>query len=159
MDDLRAQALAYLEAHNTVTLATVGEDGPWAAGLFYASDGFSLYFLSDPKTRHCRNVAANPRVSATVHEDYHNWREIKGIQLEGTCERLEGKLEQARAVAVYLKKFPFVQDFLFKPQSLSAGMATRVLSTNWYRVTPQRVLFIDNSRGFGNRREIDLGSG
>ncbi|MBI4494188.1 MAG: pyridoxamine 5'-phosphate oxidase family protein [Chloroflexi bacterium] len=154
---LRAEALAYLEAHHTVTLATVGEEGPWAAGLFYASEGFTLYFLSDPRTRHGRNLEANPRVAATIHEDYRDWRQIKGVQMEGTCQRVEGKLDQAKAVAVYLKKYPFVRDFLFKPQSLSAGMASRVLSTVWYRVTPTRVLFIDNSKGFGNRREVELG--
>jgi hypothetical protein len=27
-----------LEAHTTATLATVGEDGPWAATVFFASD-------------------------------------------------------------------------------------------------------------------------
>ena len=154
---LRAQVLEYLQSHNVMTLSTSGSEGPWAAGLFYASDGFDLYFLSDPKTRHCRNVAENPRVAATIHEDYKDWRQIKGIQLEGKCHRVESKLEQARAMAVYLKKYPFVREMLLKPQTLVQEMSRRVGSTTWYCVRPSRVLFVDNAKGFGHRDEVELG--
>ena len=32
--DLRSMLLDYLEQHNTMTIATSGEDGPAAAGVF-----------------------------------------------------------------------------------------------------------------------------
>jgi len=37
--------------------------------VFYASEGSSLIFLSAPKTRHCQNLAQDPRCAATIHED------------------------------------------------------------------------------------------
>ena len=42
---LPQQAAAYLAGHHVMTLATQGADGPWAAAVFYASDGASLIFL------------------------------------------------------------------------------------------------------------------
>lgn len=41
---------AYLAKRRSLTLAAGGTKGPWAAGLYFASDGLNLYFLSDPAT-------------------------------------------------------------------------------------------------------------
>jgi hypothetical protein len=49
---LPPQVAAYLAGHHVMTLATQGGEGPWAAAVFYASDGASLIFLSAPNTRH-----------------------------------------------------------------------------------------------------------
>lgn len=62
---LKEKALAYLESHNVMTLATHGPEGLWAAAVFCVSDDFKLYFLSAPTTRHGRNLTENPRVAAT----------------------------------------------------------------------------------------------
>ena len=72
-DELKQQVLSYLETHNTMTLGTCSGDVPWAATVFYASDDLCLYFSSVPDSRHCQNLAANPRVAVTVQEDYHDW--------------------------------------------------------------------------------------
>ena len=83
--DRRDRALDYLAAHRVMNLATCGPDGPWVAAVFYVSDGFNLYFVSSPLSRHGRNLELHPEVAATVNEDYPGWREIKGVQLEGTA--------------------------------------------------------------------------
>jgi hypothetical protein len=156
-DDLRAAALRYLAEHNTVSLATVGPDGLWATTVFYANLDFTLYYLSEPKTRHVQNVLANPSIAATINEDYKDWTQIKGIQMEASSAEVTGKRELARALAAYIKKYPFVAQFL-SPGQLLAGMkvAGRALDVRLYRVTPTRLLFLDNQRGFSNRQEIPL---
>ncbi|MDP7544375.1 MAG: pyridoxamine 5'-phosphate oxidase family protein, partial [Anaerolineales bacterium] len=97
------KSLAYLRGHNVMTLATAGEDGPWAAAVFYVNEGFTLNFLSAPTTRHAANIAANPQVAATVQEDYHDWREIKGVQLDGAAVMLS-RTESATASARFAAK-------------------------------------------------------
>ena len=82
-DELKTQVLDYLRSHNTMTLATSTGDSPWAATVFFASDDLRLYFFSAPDSRHGQNLAVNPQVAVTIQEDYHDWRAIKGIQLEG----------------------------------------------------------------------------
>ena len=48
---LRQTALEYLRAHRTMTRATAGKAGPWAAAVFYVNDGFDLIWLSEPGAR------------------------------------------------------------------------------------------------------------
>ena len=98
--------LDYIQAHNTMTLATCAGDYPWAATVFYASDELRLYFFSAPDSRHCQNLAANSRVAVTIQEDYHDWRKIKGIQLEGASLWWIRLIEKAKAMAVYARKYP-----------------------------------------------------
>ena len=107
-DEPKGQILDYLRSHNTMTLATCAGDAPWAATVFFASDDLQLYFFSAPDSRHCQNLALNSKVAVTIQEDYHDWREIKGIQLEGQVALVDGVLEKAKAMAVYARKYPGV---------------------------------------------------
>ncbi len=149
MTEARNRALSYLEAHHVMTLATHGPEGLWAAAVFYASDGFQLYFLSAGHTRHARNMAASPRVAATIQEDYDDWSAIKGIQLEGTVRLLEGR-EREAALARYAGKFGFLRQPV-------AVVEAALLRVNWYCLSPDRLYLVDNSRGFGHRDEIEPG--
>jgi len=150
----RDDALSYLEAHNVATLATTGPEGPWAAAVLYANTGFTLYFLSSPTSRHGRNIGGNAETAATIQEDYCDWREIKGIQLEGQAKRLEGA-ERAEAEARFGAKFPR----LVSPALAPGAIAHALRLVAWYELEPTRVCFVDNSRGFGHRDEIPLQEG
>jgi len=151
-DLLKQQLLSYLETHNTMTLGTCSGDVPWAATVFYASDDLRLYFFSVPDSRHCQNLAANPRVAVTVQEDYHDWQKIKGIQLEGTAILVDSIIEKAKAMAVYARKYPEVIRLFTNPAS---GLFYKAfLKVKFYCVVPQKLFFIDNEQGFGKRQEL-----
>jgi uncharacterized protein len=152
MHDTTSQAVAdYLAGHQVMTLATQGAEGPWAAAVFYAGDGDSLIFLSSPDSRHCRNLLQDARCAATIQEDCRDWAQIKGIQLEGRVEQLEGD-EARRAGQLYGEKFPIAGPLGKAPPAIVAALAR----VRWFRLTPSRLLFIDNSKGFGHRDEIRL---
>jgi uncharacterized protein YhbP (UPF0306 family) len=156
---LRHDILAYLAAHNVMTIASCDQNVPWAAAVFYASDEFDLYFFSKPKSRHGGNMAANSIVSAAIHEDYRDWRAIRGIQLEGRAERLRSLRLQARFWEVYLRKFPFVKEF-FPGGGPSGGfvgiLKSKLAGIRLYRIVPRTVYYIDNSQAFGHREMLDL---
>ncbi len=105
-EDLKQQILNYMESHNTMTLGTCGENVPWVATVFYASDGLDLYFFSDPQSRHCQNLEGNSKVAVTIQEDYGDWRKIKGIQMEGEVVEVGSMIDKAKAMAVYARKYP-----------------------------------------------------
>jgi hypothetical protein len=147
--DLRAKVLAYLRDHNVLSLATYGPAGVWAAAVFYVNDGLTLYFLSAAHTRHSQNIAGNEAVAVTIQEDYRQWEAIKGIQLEGRCTLLAGA-ERDAAIALYASKFPIIG-----PAGPPA-IATALSKVGWYKVTPSKVYFIDNSLGLGHRDEVPL---
>ena len=141
----------YLAGHHVMTLATQSETGPWAAAVFYASDCCSLIFLSSPTSRHCLNLAQDDRCAATIQEDYRDWAQIKGIQLEGRVSQLAGE-EERRAQQLYGEKFPIVG----APANVPPAIAKALAKVRWFRLVPEQFHFIDNSRGFGHRDEIGL---
>jgi uncharacterized protein YhbP (UPF0306 family) len=147
-DDAAARARDYLAGHHVMTLATQGPEGLWAVAVFYANEGWQLYFLSAGHTRHAQNIAVSPHVAATIQEDYSDWAAIKGIQLEGMARLLAGE-EREAAIASYANKF----QFLARPVH---EIDTALARVNWYVLEPDRLYFVDNSRGFGHRDEIDL---
>lgn len=149
-EKLRDDVLAYLASHHVITLATSDGQSTWAAAVFYVNDGLDLYFLSSPASQHGRHIAANPRVAGTIHEDYHDWREIKGIQLEGDVRVLSGD-EETHARALYGAKFPVVGQIAKAPTVIVKALA----KVSWYRLRPRRLFYIDNSKGFGKREELE----
>ncbi len=151
--DVCEKVLNYLRGHNVLNLATSGPDGIWAAAVFYVNEGFTLNFLSAPTTRHAVNIATNARVAATVQEDYSDWREIKGIQLEGTAVRLSAS-ESVMVSAAFTSKFPVLRN----PAEAQAELARAFEGIAWYALTATRMYFIDNSVGLGHREQVRLPS-
>ncbi len=151
---LKRQILDYLACHNTMTLATCDAEAPWAATVFYANEDLSLYFFSSPESRHCQNLARNPRVAVTIQEDYKDWRVIKGVQLEGGVSVIDSLLEKAKVMAIYARKYPAVIKLFTDPAS---GIYHKAfLKVKFYRVAPERLFFVDNEQGFGKRQELPI---
>jgi uncharacterized protein YhbP (UPF0306 family) len=140
VDDVRARMLAYLRDHITMTLATSRADQPRAATVFYANDGFDLYFISDPDSVHSQDLQVNPRVFVTVSQDYADWQAIQGIQLSGSAAILG---DPAHAAGVYGAKFPFV-----------AGFPAEAIT--YWKISPAWVRMVDNTLGFAHKDEFDL---
>jgi uncharacterized protein len=145
--DPRQLALVYLASQHVMTLATQGNDGVWAAPIFYAQREFDLYFLSADHTRHIRHIEENPVVAAAIYEQQHDWTAIRGIQLEGEVSRLTGAV-LAAAIARYLARFPSV--------ATEPELASALPRVSWFRLRPHRLFFVDNSQGLGHRDEILL---
>jgi hypothetical protein len=156
--DLRARIGAYLDAQHVLTIATVSADGPAAAAVFYAADAaLDLYFISDPQTRHCRNLEASPACAITIHASDAVWSSIQGLQIEATARRVSAA-GRPDAERVYLARFPEIRALLTAPASgPGSAVAARFAASEFYRITPAWIRFIDNTRGFGHREELRLG--
>jgi uncharacterized protein len=153
--ELKQEILSYLREHHTMTLGTCDASStPWAATVFYASDEFRLYFFSAPESRHCQNLQGNPRVAVTIQEDYSDWRKIKGIQLEGSVRLVDSVVEKGKAVTIYARKYPDVIKIFTNPANETFYNA--FLKVKFYCVFPERILYIDNEKGFGKRRELTV---
>ena len=152
--ELSAVLRDFIAAQNTLTLATTNADGlPHACDLFYAFADDAFYFLSDPKTRHIRNFAHEPRVGATIHGVASGWQDIRGIQIGGTAARVDDLAERGRAFAQYLTHFAFVRGMLPNVEMLGHAHETFGV-VDLYKLTPRWLRWIDNTHGFGYKETI-----
>lgn len=140
----------FLKEHNTMSLATSYGNSPYAASLFYASDGFVLYFFSRPESRHVINILLNPNVAATINKDYTEWRNIKGLQITGKARKVP-PAETGPARGVYERKYPFLNEMLPNEKSL-----IKAAEVDLFKVVPERIRLIDNEVHFGHKAEFRL---
>ena len=138
----------YLRTHNVLCLATASDNLPWVAPVFYASDSNGLIFLSAPHTRHSKNIAINPNVSASIQQDYSEWQDIKGIQLEGVVSMV-ADLDRARVIDRFAQKFSVTGD------QAPPEIAKAIDKVQWFYLNVRKLFFVDNSKGLGNREEIN----
>ncbi|NOZ27399.1 MAG: pyridoxamine 5'-phosphate oxidase family protein [Chloroflexi bacterium] len=154
-DTLRDRIAKFLAVHTTMTLATVGPDGaPQAAAVFYAPDDrLNLYFLSEPDSRHARNLSLDPRVAATIHADGQDWRSITGLQIEGTAEQVKDARELAHATRTYAARFDFVAGLLTGAGEGPATLVGPLARSRLYVLRPRWIRLIDNRVRFGHKEE------
>ena len=126
-------ALEYLSAQKTLTLATCGSDGPWAATLTYVNDGEDLFVWTRQGSNTARYIDENPTAAFTIDEYAEDWRQTKGIQGRGQCSVVSGEAI-AKVADLFGQKFPQL-----RPGSTSA--------VTFYKIAPDTLEFIDNSRG------------
>jgi hypothetical protein len=145
--DVTQIAQTFLEAHSTLALATVNADGtPEVAPVFYISDErLNLYWLSTTSSRHSVNLAAQPRVAATVYPTVWQWNEIVGLQIEGEASIIGDERIREHILTRYLRKFQL-------PPSFDAAIA----ATTLYVLRPSWLRWVDNSVKFGHKVEITL---
>jgi len=158
-EELENTVRQFMDCFTTMTLACSREGKPWAAAVYYARQGFDLIFFSSPRSIHSTVFSENPEAAAEIHGDYQRWQEIKGLQMEGRVERITAIPDLARAVALYLRRFPFVRDLLSDPGSFSYQAASQMARVALYRFRPHRILYLDNEGGFGNRSTLEIEDG
>ncbi len=134
--------LDFLAAHNTLTLATVGEDGqPHAAALFYAfTPELQLIFLSEPDTLHARHIGEGAPAAVTIQADGQDWQRITGLQMHGMVRPAGDSARQT-----YLARFPFI--------ARTETLARALKDVRFYEITPAWARLIDNRLGFGHKQE------
>lgn len=147
MNDTREAIRAFLESQSTLALATVNAAGQAeVAPLFYVSDeALGLYWLSSESSRHSVNLAARPRVSATIYPTVWNWNDIRGVQIEGEAQAVRDERVRERMLQSYLAKF-----------LLPSSFDTIIAATTLYVLKPAWLRWLDNGVQFGYKAEIEL---
>jgi uncharacterized protein YhbP (UPF0306 family) len=147
----------FLGSHTTMTIATNGEDGPWAAALFYAhSADLCLYFISDKSTRHAAHIEQNAEVGVAINGQYQDWFDIRGLQIKGVAKIVPSG-QHDDVLKIYLEKYPALDRLFTSPGSEQEKRIARAFGLSpFHQVRPKWIRFIDNGRAFGHREEFSL---
>ncbi len=126
-------------------LATHGKDGVWTAPVVFAYDrDFNLYFVSNPKSRHMRNISQNRKVSVAVYSTKQKITGPKvGVQLEGYAEWVKGPINTLKAYNLYFKR-----NVKWSGATLKYFRSAKAL----VKVTPTKLFYFNNSL-FGEDRQ------
>jgi uncharacterized protein len=127
------EVVDYMASQKTLTLATQGLDGPWAATLTYVNDGPEIFIWTKPHSNTARHIDQNPSAAFAIDEYAEDWRQTKGIQGRGKCSPVTGE-GLARAADLFGQKYPQL-----RPGSTSAVV--------FFRIEPEVLEFINNTRG------------
>ena len=152
---LKAQVTSLLNTCNVMSLATVSDNAPWAAAVFFAADSeFRMYFISGETSRHSLNIKSNTSAAATVNKDHDDWLTIAGLQVEGEVS-IVGMDKRSEVLELYLKKFPNIARLSKNPNNMQEKkIADRIVTSTLYQLTPSLVKIIDNTQGFGKKFEL-----
>jgi len=149
-------AIELINRQNTMTLATSCGKSAWAAPVYYVYDSGLFYFFSDPESRHIQEGITALDSSAAIHAASKEWRDICGIQMSGTIERVPIGLEAAAAFGAYLKKYPFCREFFSAGSVLNLETFIGQFRAKLYKFIPVLVYYQDNRIKFGHREAVDL---
>jgi len=148
-ESLKSSICRYLVQHTTLSLATCHDSRPWSTDLFYASDdSCRLYFVSGVTARHCQHIADNPQVSASISGQFDDWRDIKGLQLDGVAS-VVSESDRDGVIDRYLTKFPAL-----KSLHQASELFALLWKSHFYCISPKWMRLIDNSKGFGHKDEM-----
>jgi uncharacterized protein YhbP (UPF0306 family) len=150
--ELRDTVTTLLGAHTVMSLATLHAGRAHAANLMFAPDGFRLYWFSAANSRHSQALGDDPRVTATVAAQYADYSEIHGLQLIGTARALSDHAERDRGLTCLTGRFPFLAQF----RGGAGVLAQRLQLAAVYCLEPEQITLIDNRRGFGFKRTLEL---
>ncbi len=140
---LEAKALALLDQHKVMTLATVRPDGwPQATTVGYAHEGTMLYFLCAPDSQKAANIARDNRVSLTIDHDEAQVMKIEGLSMAARAFRITDPREAERVMTLILSRYEAQQAALPSPPSAS--------QVALFRVQPFVISVLDYSKGFGH---------
>ncbi|MFH1124693.1 MAG: pyridoxamine 5'-phosphate oxidase family protein [Pseudomonadota bacterium] len=141
--DIKKKIEEYLLSHYYVRIATLKPDGnPVVHTVGYASEGTTLYIMTDRPSRKAKNIMQNPHVAYAVDENYEEFLNILGIQMEGKATVIEEKTDIEKAIGLLQKKF---KQYSNLPQDRDIVII---------KVEPVAGYYLDNSVRFGHRDKI-----
>jgi uncharacterized protein len=149
-----AESIEAIAAQTTVlSLATSDADGIAHANMAFFALGpdLDLFFVSEPSTRHGRNVSGQPRCSAAIWLSPPEYGEhLQGMQLTGECTVARDEIAVA-AFAAYSGRFPTFGRDPAARESYLAGTAASSL----YRFRVSSLTLVDEPR-LGRRNYLSL---
>jgi len=148
MNNINTRVSEILTKTHLMSLATQDDAGVWVADVIFIYDeGWNIYWLSAPETRHSQAILKNNQVAGTITLSTKKGEPNLGIQFEGKAERLEG-IQFNLIVKHWAKRGHPAPEI---------SQALKLLDGDyWYKLVPTKIELIDESNFGFDRQSSDL---
>ncbi|MDP2218369.1 MAG: pyridoxamine 5'-phosphate oxidase family protein [Methanolobus sp.] len=139
-EEIKTKIVNYLSSHQWLNLGTADKKGkPMVHTMAFASDGATVYFVTDKNTHKVTDMMDNPNVAYTVDEDDAEVMQITGVQMQGKAFLVTDGEETNKAFRLMADKYPFIADMPSSPDNV------------FFKVEPEEAYYLDYSKGFNHR--------
>lgn len=130
---------SFLKARNLMSLATYGETVSNCTVYFAVDDEFFLYFISEPDSEHCKNIAVNNRVACAIADSHQLVRDKKvGVQIKGVVHDINGIDKLDAIINLWNSTNPGMETII----SVN-NFRNKILSSRAYKVQPTEIKFFN----------------
>jgi uncharacterized protein YhbP (UPF0306 family) len=139
-------AVRILRANRLCSIATVTarNRAHINTAYFCYSGDLEVFFLSDPHSRHSRNLASNPSAAMAIFSSAQKWGgPDRGMQLFGTCREAKGR-QATKAARLYGKRFP-AYPIAISDRKRGDGRLPGLRTYRFYEFRPTALTILDES--------------
>ncbi|MCK5311716.1 MAG: hypothetical protein KAJ62_06380 [Desulfobacteraceae bacterium] len=151
----RKSAFTLASMMRVLTLATYLKQETWAAPVYYVFSNRNFYFFSNPDSRHIKEAlysqGSENKVAASVFSDDTDFKNIKGLQMQGKIVKVENKKDAVLRAMEYINKYKIN----YKKEDILEFFRKKY-KARLYQFFPETVYYMDNSQKFGSREKLEL---
>lgn len=145
----------YLRQAKLMQVATVANNKPWVATVWYAHDkNLNLYFISGKDRRHSQELKHNSHVAGTIvvtHEEGIG-QKVRGLQFAGKAE-IVGIRGLINTYTLLKKKYPNIVKHIPTLDLVKADL----IAVRFYKIIPKTIVLFDEINFPDNpRQELNL---
>ncbi len=98
--DLLLRAKSFLEHNRLATIATIFDNSPEAAVVYYTYDTSQIYFVTEKSTRKAENILKNKKIALVIVQE----EQLEMLQIEGDGTMLTDPDERLKIVMQVFEK-------------------------------------------------------
>ncbi len=135
----KQKLLQYLKSQRLMTLSTY-DNRPSVSSVYYAiDDTFNLYFLSEPKSKHCLDIKMNKQVGCNIADSHQLVTDKKiGVQIHGTATQLQDESLVKKALQMWNNAIPGFEHIINWE-----NIEKKVIKSRVYKVKPVLIKFLN----------------
>lgn len=146
---MKEELLKYLRSQRLMAIASVSSNKPWGASVYYTVDNkLNLYFVSQPQTRHMKELAKNRNVACIIADSSQKVTDKKvGIQVQGVVSEVKGPAKLRQILRMWSEANTGFQEVINYE-----NIKKRVIQSKVYQVKPKTIKFF-NEKLYGPEGE------
>jgi len=132
---LKNRILDLLNRSNFLTLSTSVAGNPSAANVYFANDGFDIYFFTFNPSRKAVQIAFNPKVQCVIRPDGEDG--IKELQIDGFANKITDQSEKDKAKELILKVTEAFSEYMHDDFLIANDVV------GYYKIKPTTIKYVD----------------